>query len=180
MSLTGFTESERLDNPNSKWVGYFHSLVRRAMNSVEYRQYNYEQMMQLETHLSRWLYKRLAHYWTNAGALSPITLSFAEIRSESGMLERSRTNDAVKELEAIFKIFIDIKIFRPFKRMQEVRGARNKIIDIFYEAYPHEDFIKSVKAANRRQADGKETLGAEVNNWLSGQKMTVVITRRSR
>ena len=68
MSLTGFTESERLDNPNSKWVGYFHSLVRKAMSSVEYRQYNYEQMMQLETHLSRWLYKRLAHYWTNAGA----------------------------------------------------------------------------------------------------------------
>ena len=150
MSLTGFTESERLDNPNSKWVAYFHSLVRKAMSRVEYRQYNYEQMMQLETHLSRWLYKRLTHYWTNAGAMSPITLSFAEIRLESGMLERSRTSDAVKELEAIFKIFIDIKIFRPFKRMQEVRGARNKIIDIFYEAYPHEDFIKSSQSRQQK------------------------------
>jgi hypothetical protein len=170
MSLTGFTESERLDNPNSKWVCYFHSLVRKAMNSVGYRQYNYQQMMQLESHLARWLYKRLAHYWTNAGALSPITLSFAEIRSETGMLERSRTNDAVKELEAIFQIFIDKKIFRPFKRMKEVRGERNKIIDIFYEAYPHEDFIKSVKAANRRQADSKEILGEEVNTGYPVKK----------
>jgi hypothetical protein len=170
MSLTGFTESERLDNPNSKWVCYFHSLVRKAMNSVGYRQYNYQQMMQLESHLARWLYKRLAHYWTNAGALSPITLSFAEIRSETGMLERSRTNDAVKELEAIFQIFIDKKIFRPFKRMKEVRGERNKIIDIFYEAYPHEDFIKSVKAANRRQTDGKETMGGEANTGYPVKK----------
>jgi len=170
MSLTGFTESERLDNPNSKWVAYFHSLVRKAMSRIEYRQYNYQQMMQLESHLSRWLYKRLAHYWTNAGALSPISLSFAEIRSETGMLERSRTNDAVKELEAIFQIFIDKKIFRPFKRMKEVRGERNKIIDIFYEAYPHEDFIKSVKAANRRQADGKKTLGEDVNTGYPVKK----------
>lgn len=170
MSLTGFTESERLDNPNSKWMAYFHSLVRKAMSCVEYRQYNYQQMMQLESHLSRWLYKRLAHYWTNAGALSPITLSFAEIRSETGMLERSRTNDAVKELEAIFQTFIDKRIFRPFKRMKEVRGERNKIIDIFYEAYPHEDFIKSVKAANRRQADGKKTLGEDVNTGYPVKK----------
>jgi len=159
MSLTGFTESERLDNPNSKWVGYFHSLVRKAMSHVEYRQYNYEQMMLLETHLARWLYKRLAHYWVNAGALSPITLSFAEIRQESGMLERSRANDAVKELEAIFKTFLEGSVFRSIKRIEEIRGARNKIINIVYEAYPHSDFIKSVKAANRRQADGKENFG---------------------
>jgi hypothetical protein len=158
MSLAGFSRSARLDNPDSKWVAYFHSLVRRAMSSVEYRQYNYQQMMHLETHLARWLYKRLAHYWTNAGTLSPIMLSFAEIRQESGMLERSRANDAVKELEAIFNVFLDISVFLSIKSIDEVRGARNKIIDIVYEAYPHRDFIKSVKAANKRQSDGKENL----------------------
>jgi predicted transcriptional regulator with HTH domain len=110
------------------------------------------------------LYKQLAHYWTYAGVVSPIKLSFAEIRQESGMLERSRVNDAVKELEAIFNNFLDIRVFRSIERIQTVRGARNKIIDIVYEAFPHKDFIKSVKAANRRQADSKEVMGGEANN----------------
>jgi len=158
MSLTGFSSEARLDNPDSKWVAYFHSLVRKAMGGVDYRQYNYQQMMHLETHLSRWLYKRLAHYWTNAGPLSPIMLSFADIRKESGMLERSRANDAIKELEAIFEVFLEISVFTSFKRIKEIRGGRNKIIDIVYEAYPHPDFIKSVKAANKRQSDAKAKL----------------------
>lgn len=155
MSLAGFSSDERLDSPDSKWVAYFHSLVRRAMGNIDYRQYNYQQMMHLETHLARWLYKRLAHYWNNADPTSPIRLSFADIRQEGGMLERSRTNDAVKELEAIFSVFLKILVFQSIKRVEEIHGARNKIIDIVYEAYPHADFIRSVKAANKRQSDAK-------------------------
>lgn len=74
-------------------------------------------------------------------------------------LYSSRVNDAVRELEAIFKVFLEANVFRSIERVKEVRGARNKIIDIVYEAYPHGDFIKSVKAANKRQTDGKENLG---------------------
>jgi hypothetical protein len=158
MSLSGFSGEERLDNPDSKWVAYFHPLVRKAMQLIDYRQYNYQQMMHLETHLARWLYKRLAHYWTNAGYLTPIKLSFADIRQESGMLERSRTSDAVKELEAIFSVFLKSCVFRAIERIEELRGARNKIMDIVYEAYPHADFIKAVKAANKRQSDAKAKL----------------------
>jgi hypothetical protein len=158
MSLTGFSSKARLDNPESKWVAYFHPLVHKAMNCVDYRQYNYQQMMHLKTHMARWLYKRLAHYYTNAGLTAPIKLTFADIRQESGMLERSRANNAIQELEAIFTVFQEISVFQSINRIKEIRGGRNKIIDIVYEAYPHPDFIKSVKAANKRQSDAKAKL----------------------
>ncbi|NOU20588.1 MAG: hypothetical protein HOO93_02160 [Methyloglobulus sp.] len=158
MTLTGFSAEARLGSPNSRWVAFFHPLVHKAMNCVAYRQYNYQQMMHLESNLARWLYKRLAHYYTNAGLTVPIRLSFAGIRQESGMLERSRANNAIQELEAVFAKFQAIKVFSSFNRTKEIRGGRNKVIDINYEAHPHPDFIKTVKAANKRQSDGKEKL----------------------
>lgn len=158
MSLTGFSNEARLDNPESKWVAYFHPLVHKAMSRVDYRQFNYSEMMHLKSHLARWLYKRLAHYYTNAGLTTPIKLSFAAIWHESGMLERSRVNNAIQELEEIFKVFQEISVFQSIERIKEIRGARNKIIDIVYEAHPHPNFIKSVKAANKRQSDAKEKL----------------------
>ena len=123
------------------------------MSRVEYRQYNYEQMMHLETHLARWLYKRLAHYWTNAGALSPITLSFAEIRQESGMLERSRANDAVKELEAIFK-FLWTSVFSDplsaLKRFVE-QGIRSSIL------FMKPILMRTLLKASKRPTKGNQT-----------------------
>ena len=77
------------------------------------------------------------------------------------MLERSRTNDAIKELEAIFEVLLNIKVFMNITRIKEVRGARNKIIDIVYEAYPDKDFFKSVIAANKRQKDGRDSLASK-------------------
>lgn len=158
MSLTGFSSEARLDNPDSRWVAYFHPLVHKAMNCVDYRQFNYSEMMHLKSHLARWLYKRLAHYYTNAGLTTPIKLSYVAIWHESGMLERSRVNNAIQELEQIFEVFQEISVFQSIERIQEIRGARNKIIDIVYEVHPHPNFIKSVKAANKRQSDAKEKL----------------------
>jgi hypothetical protein len=155
MSLTGFSQEARLDNPESKWVAYFHPLVYKAMKCVDYRQFNYQLMMQLNSHLGRWLFKRLAHYYINAGLTAPINLSLASIQHESGMLVRSRTNNAINELEAVFRDLQAINVFSSVERIKEIRGSRNKIIDIIYQAHPHPEFIKSVKAANKRQADGK-------------------------
>lgn len=158
MSLTGFSSEARLDNPGSRWVAYFHPLVYKAMNCIDYRQFNYQEMMHLKSYLARWLYKRLAHYYINAGVIAPIKLSFAAIWHESGMLERSRVNNAIQELEEVFKVFQEIPVFQSIKRIKEIRGAKNKIIDIVYEAYPHQNFISAVKAANRRQSNAKQEI----------------------
>jgi hypothetical protein len=154
--LECFTSNTDMNNVESRFVAYFHPFVYNAMNDIEYRQFNYRQMMQLKTHLARWLYKRLAYYYSNAGHTVPIRLSFARMQDESGMLDRVRTNDAIKELEAVFEVFKTIRVFNSVQRIKDIRGERNKIIDIIYEGQPHSDFIKSVKAANKRQADGRE------------------------
>jgi hypothetical protein len=154
-SLVMSSKRGSTDDPNSRWVVHFHPLVSKSLNSIEYRQFNYQQMMSLKTHLGRWLHKKITHYYTNASLTTHIELSFATIRQESKMLERSRVNDAIKELESIFDELISEKIFICVSRKKELRGARNKIIDIIYSASPHPDFVKSVKAANKRQTDSK-------------------------
>ncbi|MDP3362371.1 MAG: hypothetical protein Q8S52_09645 [Methylobacter sp.] len=158
MSLSGFSQEGEVDNPGSKWIAYFHPLIYKAMQAIDYRQFNYQLMMGFKTQIARWLYKRLAHYYTNAGMDSPITLSLATIQDESGMLVRARMNDAVREFEGVLQKLKKKNVFVSFSRVNEIRGAKNKILDIVYRAYPHPEFIKSVKAANKRQSDDKSSL----------------------
>jgi len=156
--LSGFTEEERLSNPFSKWIVYFHPLIFRAMETISYRQFDYEKMMTLKPPLGRWLYKRLAHYYTNAGMTVPIILSLTQIQHESGFLNRNRTNNAVKELTEVFDLLQKIDVFNNVEVINDQRGPRNKIIDITYRVFPHEQFVANVKRANKRQADNREKL----------------------
>jgi hypothetical protein len=39
-----------------------------------------------------------------------------------------------------------------------MRGNQNKILDIKYSLSPHPDFVKDVKAANKRQKDSNEQI----------------------
>jgi hypothetical protein len=42
--------------------------------------------------------------------------------------------------------------------MEDVRGDRNKILDIKYALIPHAQFVKDIKAANKRQKDAQQLL----------------------
>ena len=162
LSLAGFSRETRLDNPDSMWVAYFHPLVYQAMANVDYRQFNYQLMMALKPQLARWLYKRLAHYYTNAGLLSPLRMTLLDIQRESGMLTRIRTGNAVIELEEIFQALINENVFKNYEKIKDIRGPKNKIVDVEYLVSPHPEFIKSVKAANRRQADDKLKIASPI------------------
>lgn len=151
-SLAMVTRAKLKEDPNSKWIVEFHPLVRESMRSITYRQFNYQQMMSFKSHLARWMYKKLAHYYTNASLTTPFVMSFENIRRESGMLDRERTNNAIQELEAVFEELKEKSVFMSVTRNRP-KGSKKKITDILYSATPHPEFIKCIKASNKRQSD---------------------------
>ena len=91
--------------------------------------------------------------------MTPYHIMLSSIRRDSGLLEYKRTNDMVRKLEEVLQELIVQQVLIFFEK-NETRGQRNKILDIKYSFAPHPDFVKDVKASNRRQRDGRDALGA--------------------
>ena len=111
-------------------------------------------MMSHTTRLARWLHKILSHNYVNASLMVPYNVSLSSIRRDSGLLDCRRGNDDVRKLESALQELIEHKVLFSFLK-EDKRGARNKIIDIDYVLTPHSDFVREVKAANKRQQVGK-------------------------
>ncbi len=161
-SLAAVSRSRWMEDPEARWVAHFHPLVTQSIDTLSYRQYNYHLMMSHTTQLSRWLHKILSHNYVNASLMVPYNISLSSIRRDSGFLDCKRVNDDVRKLNNAFQELVDHKVLFSFTK-EDRRGARNKIIDIDYALTPHTDFVREVKAANRRQQIGKPTT-AELPN----------------
>ena len=155
--LAAVSREKLSEDPQAKWVAHFHPLVTESIDKLSYRQYNYHLMMSHTSQLARWLHKRLSHNYVNASTMTPYQIMLSSIRRDSGMLEYKRTNDMVRKLEDVLHELIEHQVMIFFEK-EERRGQRNKILDIKYSFVPHPDFVKDVKASNRRQRDGRETL----------------------
>jgi hypothetical protein len=81
-------------------------------------------------------------------------VSLSSIRRDSGILECKRVNDDVRKLESALQELVDHKVLFQFSK-EGRRGARNRILDIEYSLTPHRDFVREVKAANKRQQTGR-------------------------
>jgi hypothetical protein len=114
-------------------------------------------MMSHGSHLARWLHKRLSHNYVNASFQNPYNILLSSMRRDSGLLEYKRPSDVVRKAEATLQELINHDVIMYFEK-KERRGSRNKILDIKYLLTPHFDFVRDVKAANKRQRDGLEEL----------------------
>lgn len=155
-------------DPDSKWVVHFHPFVTQGIMAVAYRQFNYELMMSLSTQLGRWLHKYLCMKFTGAGLASPpFEIHFNTIKRDSGLLKaKQERNNYISVIEALDEL--KFKGILSDWRKKEIIGPRGKYLDIIYYLTPSMEFIKEVKAANRRVSDSKEILNkATVDRRLS-------------
>jgi hypothetical protein len=155
--LAAVSRARLSEDPSAKWVAHFHPLVTESIDKLSYRQYNYHLMMSHSSQLARWLHKRLSHNYVNASGITPYHLMLSTIRRDSGLLEYKRTNDMVRKLEEVLHELIAHQVMIFFEK-EDTRGERNKILDIKYSFVPHPEFVKDVKASNRRQREGRNAL----------------------
>ena len=141
------------EDPESKWVVQFYPLVTIGINgSISYRQFNYAVMMSLPSQLARWLHKLLCCKFVFASISgNPFELHYSTIKRDSSMLNHGREIDNRIKVDEAIKKLINARVLMKMVVQPEL-GANNKIIDVTYFLYPTIEFIKEIKAANKKES----------------------------
>jgi hypothetical protein len=158
-TLAGVSRAKLSEDPKARWFADFCPLVTESIRTLTYRQYDYHAMMTHSSQLARWLHKRLAHNYSCAHILAPYEIRFSTLKRDSGLLEFKRNRDSVRKLDEALKELQNHHILMSFDKQDE-RGRRNRTLDVKYTLTPHLDFVKAVKAANKRLSNSRQELEA--------------------
>ncbi|MBS1984059.1 MAG: hypothetical protein JST16_07785 [Bdellovibrionales bacterium] len=157
-ALVAVSRNRLKDDPIAKWAVQFHPFVTDSIDKVTYRQFNYALLMSHDSKLTRWLHKYVVLKCTGADLLKPFSIRYTTIKRDSCLLnEYTRERAAI---DAVKNAFEDIKkkgILHDFER-KNITGVRKKLLDVIFTIWPSFDFVKEVKAANKRQSDGAQKL----------------------
>ncbi len=158
-TLAAVSRAQLRSDPKARWIISFHPLVTGSIDQVTYRQFNYHLMMSHSTQLARWLHKQLVLKFTFAELMKTFEMRYSTIKRDSGLLdEYKRERDAMEKVEEAFAELKQRQVILNYER-EEVTGPRGKKIDITFIVYPHYDFVRETKAANRRQNDSEKAVG---------------------
>lgn len=151
---------EYLADTDAQHVARLPLFISHGINYLEYRQFNYDRLMQCNQQLTRWVYKRLINRFKQANLSNSYHFMFSELK-DSGLLQQKRPVDnrnkvilALKELQER-SVIIDFNI--------DERCNGRAISDVKYVLFPSPDFVNEQKAANKRYRDHYHSaLGAGV------------------
>lgn len=148
------SREEYVTDPKGRWRVRLPFVYSSAVNKLEFRQFNYATLMSMSSALARWMHKLMSRRYVNANILQPYSLKYSSIRRDSGLLNHSRESrnkktviDAIEELKEQDVLMI-----------YEVGASVNDPKDPLYILTPSPSFVAEVKAANKRQKDGKSSI----------------------
>jgi hypothetical protein len=149
-SVVAVSRKRLKDDPQAKWAVQFHPLVTGSIDKVTYRQFNYDALMKHTSQLARWLHKQLVLKCTGADLLKPFSMRYSTVKRDSGLLDGySRERDAIASLQSAFEELKGQKVLASFDRADET-GLRKKLVDVVFQIWPSAEFVREVKAANKR------------------------------
>ena len=155
-SLVAVSKSRLKEDPQAKWAVQFHPFVTRSIDQVTYRQFNYDLMMKHSTQLARWLHKQLVLKYTFAELSRPFDMRYSTVKRDSGLLSSySRERAAIDALETAFQDLKAQDVLLNYER-KDITGPRKKLLDVVFKIWPSITFVREVKAANKRFADGQK------------------------
>jgi hypothetical protein len=147
--LGNVSRRDYLTNPKARWVARFNSLVTESITALTYRQYDYDTVMRHVSQLARWIHKRLAHNYSNAGMMTPYKIAFSSMKRDSGLLDVTTQRLGVRKLDEALDELQEREVIRRYDK-DIARGERGSIKDVVYILTPTPSFIAQVKAANAR------------------------------
>ncbi len=157
-SLTMVSREDLETDPDAMCCAYFARPITQAIHSLAFRQLSYGRMMQHDSQLARWLFRRLSYLYINASLTNTHTIKFSEINTESGLLHHKRKLDRVKAMRRALSELVDSNTLYNFKENHELSGRTIK--DYVFTLFPHHDFVSMMKAANARQKHIREAAAA--------------------
>jgi hypothetical protein len=154
-SVVAVSRKRLKDDPGAKWAVQFHPFVTGSIDKVTYRQFNYDRMMKHNTQLARWLHKQLVLKYTFADYTKPFEMRYSTVKRDSGLLDGyARERAAIEALEIAFGELKERDILSSCER-RDITGSRKKLLDVVFKIWPSFDFVREVKAANKRVTDSR-------------------------
>lgn len=154
-SVIAVSQATLKDDPKAKWAVQFHPLVTGSIDKVTYRQFNYDLMMSHPTQLARWVHKQLLLKYTFADYTKPFEMRYSTVKRDSGLLDGyARERAAIDALHSAFEELKEKKILSSCER-KDTTGPRKKLIDVIFKIWPSVDFVREMKASNKRLSDSQ-------------------------
>ena len=157
-ALIAVSKRQLAEDPTAKWAAQFHPFVTESIDRITYRQFNYHRLMSHDGRLTRWLHKYLVLKFVFADVTKTFRLNYSTVKRDSGLLnEYARERDAMDALQRALNDLQEKEILSKVERITQT-GPKNKILDIRFTLWPSFEFVKEVKAANKRQLDAQRKI----------------------
>lgn len=141
-----------LADSDSLHVAQLPVFYSRSINTLEYRQFNFDRLMSCNEQLTRWIYKRLIHRFTQASFDNDYHFLFSTIHN-SGLLQSSRTRDDRRKVLSALSELKDRGVLMDY--VAEERKSGRSVVDVKYTVRPARQFISEQKAANKRASESR-------------------------
>lgn len=153
------------DTNDAQHIARLPLFITRAIDRLEYRQFNYARLMSCREQLSRWIYKRLVNRYKQADHTNSYHFTLEAI-SQSGLLQQGRDADKRKKVKSALEELIKKDVICDYEDEVIAREGR-RATNIKYTLYPSDTFITEQKAANKRAKD--QRLKALNTGWMPAE-----------
>lgn len=138
----------------------FSPLVTKSIREHSFRMINYKQSMRLKSYVSRSLFKRLSHHFTQAEITKPYGILLSTIIRDFGLTMQSRLKNNLENVEDALKELRETDSILAYKieKIYDVK-KKNKLIDAKITITPSFSFSGDAKRFNAKTKKNKEMLG---------------------
>jgi hypothetical protein len=143
-----------LDHSEGLHVARLPVFISHAINTLQYRQYNYVRFMECKEQLTRFLYKRLVNRFIHANYMNDYHFMYSDIKQSSGLLQQGEEYNNRKKVISSLDELKARKVIMSYEA--EDRREGRKVEDVKYKITAHPDFVTEQKAANKRAQIGHE------------------------
>lgn len=152
--LVTIGREEYIEDTDAQHIARLPLFISHSINSLEYRQFNYDRLMSCNEQLTRWIYKQLIHRFRQANLLNDYHFMYSGLARDSGLLQQATEGRNRQKVKSSLEELIKRGILSRYE--DETRMEGRKIIDVKYTVFPTYEFITEQKAANKRAKESNK------------------------
>lgn len=155
--LTSTNRDDYQKDSSSRNIARLSQFITSAINTLDYRQFNYQLFMKLKSQLARWFYKRWVHRFSHADLTNSYNFTLSSVIKNSALLQMKNLRDNKLKCERALDELVEMSVIRDWQIMNIYKDGK-KITDVSYEIFASHHFVKEVKAARKRLNDSRDRL----------------------
>lgn len=142
---------EYIADTDAQHIARLPLFISHSINSLEYRQFNYDRLMSCNEQLTRWIYKKLINRFIQASHLTEYSFMYSNIKQASGLLQQARERDNRSKVISALDELQEKNIISSYETDERKKGR--SIVEVKYTIKAAPYFIAEQKAANKRSKD---------------------------